>query len=742
MSLMARADDARCLFCDGKLPLFRKLTNGQFCSKEHQKAYWKEQERLAVEVLHRTHDALMAYKPPGDIELIIGPPVEWNAESETIEAPIPTVFESAWEPEAVLEPSSEPIPLPLVEAVEPEAVVPFAGFLALEASAAPGEIGLMASPDPLPYPLLGERCDLDSILRDCQVYAEDYEARALPIPHPCEALLRLDAGRPAQPGPVERDLSAVAAISARLSAPVVTGSGLELESLNWSEIREQATAEEAAWLAAQAPPEPESPPQAAWLPMAFTVTGRDVESRIMARSEPQAAAAVVSLRKQLLEVPPQVLLPNVAGIARFPLRSQDIRLELAGSGPGLFHAMVSYPGLPAELWQQAAGAIGVPRAAGPSKLDRLRTSTPLCRLEKADQPPNRYGSATFPTRAFVAGLDLPPQAWPTAPAPSRDPIASAREVESGIIEPPRATGLKRAGGIWKPGRRELRLLVLAVPVVLAAAFYPGFPKTHNTPVEASSVEASTFEKSGGTDKASGSTPVARQGATAETKPTNGWENFKQAVSERAAVALDEDFRQGLDDWISPGGTATEWSFDSNGFVRPGSLAIYGPSVGLSDYQAQFLALIDKKALSWVVRAADFENYYVVKLVVLKPGPMTTLGLTRYAVINGQPQDRRDTPVPVSARPDMIYRVRMDVSDDNFSLTVQGQMIDAWAEPRLKKGGIGFFSARGEESRVRWLQVTHQYDMLGRLCAYLAPYDMSSTGVLSTDARTNTEGSWK
>src|SRR5258708_39793060 len=103
MGLMARADDARCLFCDGKLPLFRKLTNGQFCSKEHQKAYWKEQERLAVEVLHRTHDALMAYKPPGDIELIIGPPVEWNAESQTIEVPIPVVAEQALEFEQAFE---------------------------------------------------------------------------------------------------------------------------------------------------------------------------------------------------------------------------------------------------------------------------------------------------------------------------------------------------------------------------------------------------------------------------------------------------------------------------------------------------------------------------------------------------------------------------------------------------------------------------------------------------------------
>jgi hypothetical protein len=146
-------------------------------------------------------------------------------------------------------------------------------------------------------------------------------------------------------------------------------------------------------------------------------------------------------------------------------------------------------------------------------------------------------------------------------------------------------------------------------------------------------------------------------------------------------------------------------------------------MGLTDYQVQFLGMIDRKALSWVVRAADLDNYYVVKLTVLKPGPLTSLGITRYAVIDGKAQDRADTVVPIAARPDMLYRVRLDLHDDSFALAIQGQMVDTWSEPRLRRGGIGFFSARGEESRVRWVQVTHQYDVLGRLCAYLAPYDI-------------------
>ncbi len=87
--------------------------------------------------------------------------------------------------------------------------------------------------------------------------------------------------------------------------------------------------------------------------------------------------------------------------------------------------------------------------------------------------------------------------------------------------------------------------------------------------------------------------------------------------------------------------STGWSFDENGFVKPGTLALYRPSLGLRDYDMEFLGLIDKKALSWVVRAKDFDNYYVVKLVVTKAGPLPTMGITRYAVIDGKAQAQRE-----------------------------------------------------------------------------------------------------
>jgi hypothetical protein len=143
-------------------------------------------------------------------------------------------------------------------------------------------------------------------------------------------------------------------------------------------------------------------------------------------------------------------------------------------------------------------------------------------------------------------------------------------------------------------------------------------------------------------------------------------------------------------------------------------------LALKDYELQFLGAIDRGALSWVTRAADFENYYVVKLMVVKDGPVPQLGITRYAVINGKPVDRVDTPVSLTARTDSLFRVSMTVDGNRYALTIQGQVIDAWTETRLKHGGVGFFTNRGEKSRIGWMQVTHQFDMLGRLFAYLAP----------------------
>ncbi len=325
---------------------------------------------------------------------------------------------------------------------------------------------------------------------------------------------------------------------------------------------------------------------------------------------------------------------------------------------------IEYPHLAASDWQAGMQTNCAPDFAALDSLSAWKAemsahAIPRTKVRKSATEPVAPSSAIW-----IPALRLQPLRWvssqPLAPMPVEEapkpPAAAAPEFPAPPKEHPQIGHL--LVGFWKNAPRDLRLLVFAIPALLALAFHPSLPKVHVSTVQATE-------------------PVEKNVGQA----VNGsWNSFKQVVSERAAVQLDEDFRTGLDDWSSPGGTATEWSFDANGFVRPGSLALYSPSLSLADYEAQFLAIIDQKALSWVVRAEDFSNYYVIKLVVVKPGPLTTLGLTRYAVINGKPQNRVDAVVPFTARPDMIYRVRMDIHDDSYVLAIQGQMVDAWSEP--------------------------------------------------------------
>ena len=195
--------------------------------------------------------------------------------------------------------------------------------------------------------------------------------------------------------------------------------------------------------------------------------------------------------------------------------------------------------------------------------------------------------------------------------------AAAARIPGGLRRRRRTESMRGliAADFWQHAPRDLKLLAIAIPILLGLALRPSLPK----------VRVTAPATSGGISKNLG------DGFRAQ------FVNVRNSVAQRAAVALNEDFRSGLDDWQTRGDLSTGWSFDDNGFVKPGTLALYRPSLGLRDYEMEFLGMVDKKALSWVVRAKDFDNYYVVKLVVTKAGPLPTMGITRYAVIDGKAQ---------------------------------------------------------------------------------------------------------
>src|SRR5262249_51246867 len=73
-----------------------------------------------------------------------------------------------------------------------------------------------------------------------------------------------------------------------------------------------------------------------------------------------------------------------------------------------------------------------------------------------------------------------------------------------------------------------------------------------------------------------------------------------AVPPAQAVKFEEHFGGGWENWV--GGMA-DWKVDIAG-VRTGSLALYKPTLELSDYDLEFLARIDTHSVTWGIRAAE------------------------------------------------------------------------------------------------------------------------------------------
>ena len=82
-----------------------------------------------------------------------------------------------------------------------------------------------------------------------------------------------------------------------------------------------------------------------------------------------------------------------------------------------------------------------------------------------------------------------------------------------------------------------------------------------------------------------------------------------------AIRHEEHFDSGWDNWV--GGVA-DWRVDVAG-VRTGSLALYLPTLDLSDYDLEFLTRIDSQSVNWVVRARGAEAHLRCTVTAVEDG---------------------------------------------------------------------------------------------------------------------------
>jgi len=324
------------------------------------------------------------------------------------------------------------------------------------------------------------------------------------------------------------------------------------------------------------------------------------------------------------------------------------------------------------------------------------------------QPESLKANRRFPKSSFTPSLFGSNPVLPAldiSPAPLR---RSARPPEIKAPQPVMPT-LPRSGGlyidlssqklreVWRNAPGDLKIIAMVIPMILLLTLNAACPRLYTGPV---SIKASAQPNLEGV--------FSRK-----------WQAFRKTIAQRAGVDVVDDFRSGLDAWTLGSGGDVKWSYDKMGFVRPGSLALFRPTIGLSDYEVDFVARIDQRAVGFVFRATGVKDYQAVKLVITRAGPLPDVHVIHYSVVNGRETARSDKPLPMQLAPDSFFEVHMEVRGNDFTLMVQDKMADFWSDSRLKTGGVGFFCGRGESARVRRVEVTHQNDALGRFCAYIA-----------------------
>jgi len=194
--------------------------------------------------------------------------------------------------------------------------------------------------------------------------------------------------------------------------------------------------------------------------------------------------------------------------------------------------------------------------------------------------------------------------------------------------------------------------------------------------------------------------------------------LRDLMPARPPIHLKEDFKGSMDNWLgaplsaamarTPNLRELGWNFD-NGLVRPGRLRIWQPSIDLSDYKMEFEGTIEKRAMSWTYRSINLDNFYASKIVVRRPGPIPSLEIVRYAMLDGKEGVRSRLPLPmnVMSANSTLFHVETKVRGGQFTTYLNGQLIDTWSDARLKKGGVGFFAEAGEVAAIHWVNVEEE-----------------------------------
>ncbi len=185
------------------------------------------------------------------------------------------------------------------------------------------------------------------------------------------------------------------------------------------------------------------------------------------------------------------------------------------------------------------------------------------------------------------------------------------------------------------------------------------------------------------------------------------------------IELRSDFvSSNLQNWQAAAASANSgWSIN-NGLLRPGGLRIWSDSKRLADYRFQFEGRIENTSVNWAIRAGDHRNYYATKLMLSGRGDSRITELVRFSMIGGKETRRVRLPLPITLDDKAFYQYEIRALSDRFVTIIGGRVIDTYRDPRLRSGGVGFFSEGSERASIRWAKVTVGEDFVDKLRGFL------------------------
>ena len=205
--------------------------------------------------------------------------------------------------------------------------------------------------------------------------------------------------------------------------------------------------------------------------------------------------------------------------------------------------------------------------------------------------------------------------------------------------------------------------------------------------------------------------------------------LRSLLDRNPSSEFSDDFRAGLEEWtevIEGSGRSSRGPTWEGTYARFSGLRLWRPTLDMTDYQVYFQGEIETRAMSWAFRATDDGNYYATKVILDTASANHRAEIAHYSMVDGKAIGRVTLPLPFHIEPGTPYEVHVQVENDKFLTTINGQVVDTWRDNQHVHGGVGFFSDPGESALINWVRVTAGSGFLGRLLSFslvVAPHDL-------------------